>query len=186
MVSNIVATTISVCVAWTKWFGSVQSVPGENHRSCDQQQQQQQLECHDAASINSACCRWSTSSLCVAVYNADNDDDAHASDWRDGQCQPAVLEASGDDMMQEYRSRMFVLRVAFCASRIAAWANRWPLVMQALLPGLCLWQIQSINKPTVATITSAMCKTAHYSRHQLTLFGVGKPTIFHTDRRIQQ
>ena len=52
--------------------------------------------------------RSQTTSL-VAVDDADDDDDAHARDGRDGQRQPAVLEAPGDDVAQEYRSRVLVV-----------------------------------------------------------------------------
>jgi len=63
--------------------------------------------------------RSQTTSL-VAVDDADDDDDAHARDGRDGQRQPAVLEAPGDDVAQEYRSRVLVVgRVVVRTTRVA-------------------------------------------------------------------
>jgi len=62
--------------------------------------------------------------LHVAVDDADDYDDTHAGDGRDGQRQPAVLEAPGDDVTQEDRSRMLVVGVGFTSAHFTGRSDR--------------------------------------------------------------
>lgn len=58
--------------------------------------------------------------LFVAVHDADDDDDAHTSDRRNSQRQPAVLEAPRYDVAQKYRSRVLVVYTTLTTTRVAA------------------------------------------------------------------
>jgi len=73
--------------------------------------------------------------LRVAVDDADDDDDTHAGNGRDGQRQPAVLEAPSHDMAQKYRPWVFVVGRSR-ARHVTTRANRRPLALLTLLTRL--------------------------------------------------